>query len=103
MLFDNGALDATLASAAGDDPALLNELRTAFRESVARQLDLLARSRCDGNWTMAALRLKGLAASFHASELLELAEEAISGAPGDPVILRKIATFLHDPRITDAG
>ncbi|MCL4673259.1 MAG: Hpt domain-containing protein [Sphingomonadaceae bacterium] len=103
MLFDNGALDATLASAAGDDPALLNELRTAFRESVARQLDLLSRSRCDGNWTMAALRLKGLAASFHASELLELAEEAISGAPGDPVILRKIATFLHDPRIIDAG
>lgn len=98
MLFDNGALDATLASAAGDDPALLAELRQAFAESIARQLDLLTRSRCDGNWTMAAMRLKGVAASFHAAQLIELAEEAAAGAPGDPVVLRKIATYLSDFR-----
>lgn len=99
MLFDNGTLDATLAAAAGDDPALLAELRAVFRESVARQLDLLGRARCDGNWTIAAMRLKGLAASFHSVDLIALAEEALCGAPGDPVILRKIAAFLQDPEI----
>lgn len=94
MLFDNGALDATLAAAAGNDPALLAELRVAYRESIARQLDLLARSRCDGNWTMAAMRLEGIAASFHSVELVNLAQEALEGAPGDPVILRKIGSYL---------
>jgi HPt (histidine-containing phosphotransfer) domain-containing protein len=98
MLFDNGALDATLAAAAGDDPALLRELRAAFVESVERQQDLLSRARCDGNWTMAAMRLKGLAASFHAAELIDLAEEALRGAPGDPVIVRKIGAFVREYR-----
>ncbi|MFN4114482.1 MAG: Hpt domain-containing protein [Sphingomonadaceae bacterium] len=94
MLFDNGSLDATLAAAAGDDPSLLAELRGAFVESVARQLDLLKRARCDGNWIVAAMRLKGLAASFHAEELIGLADEALASAPGDPVILRRIEAFL---------
>lgn len=94
MLFDNGSLDATLASAAGDDPALLHELRGAFVESTARHLDLLKRARCDGNWEMAALRLKGLAASFHATQLMALADEAFASAPGDPVVVRRIEAFL---------
>ena len=102
MLFDNGALDATLAAAAGDDPALLAELRGAFGESVARQLDLMTRSRCDGNWTMAAMRLEGLASSFHAAELIGLAQEALSGAPGDPVVLRKIREYLGHFRARQA-
>ena len=45
-----------------------------------------------------ALRLKGVAASFHAAQLIELAEEAAAGAPGDPVILRKIGVYLSDFR-----
>lgn len=98
MLFDNGTLDATLAAAAGEDPGLLAELRVAFAESIARQLDLLARSRCDGNWTMAAMRLEGLASSFHAAKLIGLAREALSGAPGDPVVLRKIGDYLEQFR-----
>ncbi|MFN7159490.1 MAG: Hpt domain-containing protein, partial [Erythrobacter cryptus] len=57
MAFDYGALDATLAAAAGDDAALMRELRQAFLESAARQLDLLKRARCDGNWHVAAMRL----------------------------------------------
>lgn len=93
MLFDNGSFDATLTAAAGKDPALLAELRLAFVDSLARQIDLLRRSRCDGNWTMAALRLKGLAASFHAAELITLADEALASAPGDPVIVRRLETF----------
>ena len=64
MAYESGALDATLAAAAGDDEVLLGELRRAFIESLARQVDLLSRARCDGNWQMAAMRLKGLAVSF---------------------------------------
>jgi hypothetical protein len=93
MAYDPGAFDATLAAAAGADPALTAELRTAFADSLARHLDLLRRARCDGNWTMAALRLKGLAASFHAGELVALAEEAIAAAPGEPTVVRRLERF----------
>ena len=96
MAYEAGALDATLSAAAGEDGALFAELRLAFAESVARQLDLLRRSRCDGNWEMAALRLKGIAASFYAEPLIVLAEEALTGAPGDPVVLRRIQAFLGE-------
>ena len=96
MAYEAGALDATLAAAAGADAELFSELRQAFSESIARQVDLLRRSRCDGNWQMAALRLKGVAASFHAEPLIALADEAIDGAPGDPSVLRRIQAFLDD-------
>ena len=75
---------------------LLAELRRAFLDSLARQIDLLGRSRCDGNWHVAAMRLKGLAASFHAEPLTDLAEEALSGAPGDPAIVRRLQAFLAE-------
>ena len=94
MAFENGALDATLAAAAGNDPALVTELRGAFIESASRQLDLLKRSRCDGNWNVAAMRLKGLAASFHAEDLLIAAEVALESAPGEPAAIRGIETVL---------
>lgn len=96
MVHENGALDATLAAAAGDDPALLAELRAAFVESLERHIDLLGRARCDGNWNVAALRLRGIAASFHAGALLALAEEAVSSAPGEPTVLRKLEAFKRD-------
>lgn len=96
MVHENGALDATLAAAAGDDPALLAELRAAFVESLDRHIDLLGRARCDGNWNVAAMRLRGLAASFHAGTLQALAEEAIAAAPGEPTILRKLEAFKRD-------
>ncbi|AOL23449.1 hypothetical protein Ga0102493_112434 [Erythrobacter litoralis] len=90
MAYESGALDATIAAAAGDDSALMGELRKAFLDSAARQLDLLRRSRCDGNWNVAAMRLKGLAASFHAQDLLGAAENALASAPGDPAAIREI-------------
>ena len=93
MAYEKGAFDATIAAAAGQDPALGSELREAFLASLERHLDLLKRARCDGNWTVAAQRLRGLAASFHASDLVELAEEAIGGAPGDPSVVRRIEQF----------
>jgi len=94
MAHENGSLDATLAAAAGGDSELFAELRTAFIESVELQIDLLRRARCDGNWNIAALRLKGLGASFHAEELVALAEETLNSAPGEPVVVRKLAQFI---------
>ncbi|WP_374405519.1 Hpt domain-containing protein [Pelagerythrobacter sp.] len=96
MVHENGALDATLAAAAGEDPVLLAELRAAFVESLDRHIDLLGRARCDGNWDVAAMRLKGLAASFHAGALLSLADEALAAAPGEPTILRRLEAFRRD-------
>lgn len=96
MAFEYGAFSATLAAAAGDDPALRAELRTAFRDSLEQQVDLLSRARCDGNWVVAAQRIKGLAASFHAEPLMQLAEEAVETVPGDPAVLRKLGAFVQD-------
>ncbi|PEQ13396.1 Hpt domain-containing protein [Novosphingobium sp. PC22D] len=96
MAQDAGALDVTLAAAAGEDRQLYEELREAFRESVARQVDLLSRSRCDGNWTVSAMRLKGLAASFHVDPLHELAERALEAAPGEPTVVRALAQWLAE-------
>jgi HPt (histidine-containing phosphotransfer) domain-containing protein len=101
MAYLGDAIDAHLAAATGDDPALFRELRAAFVESARRQLDLLGRARCDGNWEMAALRLKSLAATFHAGDLIALADEALSGAPGEPAILRRIASALDSIEPTD--
>ncbi len=96
MAFDPGALNASLAAAVGSDHELLIELRDAFVESATRQLDLMSRARCDANWQLAASRLKSLAASFSALGLLALAEEALDGAPGDPVVLRKLGAAIRD-------
>mgnify|MGYP006052408613 CR=1 FL=1 len=96
MAYEAGALEATLMAAAGGDAALFEELRIAFIEGVARQTDLLERSRCDGNWAMACMRLKGLAASFHSESLLILAEDALLSAPGEPMVVRKLKSFIED-------
>ncbi len=96
MAYESAALDATLAAAAGDDIALLAELRLAFRESLGKHVDLLGRARCDGNWNVAAMRLKGLAASFHAEPLIALAEEALESAPGEPTVIRKLRAFADE-------
>ena len=101
MAYLGDAIDAHLAVAAGDDAELFRELRAAFVESARRQLDLLGRSRCDGNWEMAAHRLKSLAATFHAGDLGALADEALQGAPGEPAILRRIAAALDSIEPTD--
>ena len=96
MAYDPGTLNASLAAAVGNDGALMAELKSAFAESAARQLDLLGRSRCDANWRFAAARLKSIAASFGLNDLIALADEALAGAPGDPAVLRKIAAALDE-------
>lgn len=95
MAYDPGALNAALAAAVGSDGDLVDELRGAFLDSAARQHDLMGRARCDANWVVAASRLKSIAASFNVTGLADLADEALDGAPGDPVILRKIASALE--------
>jgi HPt (histidine-containing phosphotransfer) domain-containing protein len=96
MVYDPGALNASLAAAVGSDTDLLTELRAAFLESAERQIDLMSRARCDANWELAASRLKSLAASFGATGLMALADEALDGAPGDPVVLRKLRLAIED-------
>jgi hypothetical protein len=96
MVYDPGNLNASLSAAVGSDPTLVAQLRSDFIESVARQADLMGRARCDANWLIAASRLKSLAASFAATGLLELADEALEGAPGDPVVLRKLKQAVDD-------
>ena len=91
-----GDFDATLAAAAGEDAVLLAELRGAFVDSLTQQVGLLRRARCDGNWHVAAMRLRGLGASFHAPELIRLAELALDGAPGEPGELRKLDRFCAE-------
>lgn len=96
MAYEPGALEETLAAAAGGDADLFAELRASYAESVVKQIDLLERSRCDGNWHVAAMRLKGLAASFHSSGLLALAEEALDAAPGDPAVVRRLKAYIAE-------
>ena len=98
MAFATFDLDATIAAAAGDDTALLGELRAVFSESLARQIDLLRRARCDGNWNVAAMRLKGLGASFNAPDLVRLADRALDSAPGEPVVIRDLEQFAGEIR-----
>lgn len=96
MSMDYGFFDTALKAAAGEDAALIAELRASFVESAKRQLSLLTRSRCDANWQHTSWRLKGLAASFGATRLMDLADEASEGAPGDPVVLRKIGMAISE-------
>ncbi|PXW76036.1 HPt (histidine-containing phosphotransfer) domain-containing protein [Blastomonas natatoria] len=96
MAYESGALNAALSAAVGNDPDLVAELRGAFLESAARQIDLLGRARCDANWHFAALRLKSLAASFSVQGIVDLADQALEGAPGDPVVLRELAHAMRD-------
>lgn len=96
MIVHAGALDETLAAAAGDDPLLLAELRAAFVESLSHHLDMLRRARCDANWEVSALRIRGLGASFQVQPLIELANAALVAAPGEPTVVRDLAAFLGD-------
>ncbi|MBY0284561.1 MAG: Hpt domain-containing protein [Sphingomonas sp.] len=88
MAYDPGAIDASLAAALGEDLVLIAELRAAFVESAARASAGLQAAEDAVAWRAAALRLKGLAASFGAVRLMAIASEAAEAVP-------------HDPRITD--
>jgi histidine phosphotransfer protein HptB len=90
MAYDPGAIDATLAAAVGDEPALIAELRQSFLDSVKRCVATMKGADTPEAWTAAALRLKSLAASFGAIRLMALASEAASGAAHDATMLRRL-------------
>jgi hypothetical protein len=81
MLFDPGALDISLTVAVGEDPQLRAELRRAFLDSAMAMLDRMADAPSDALWFQSALRLKGLAGSFGANEIMRLVDRALDGAP----------------------
>jgi len=70
------ALDASLAAALGDDQALVAELRGVFLDSARKHFVALTNAATDAEWRDAALRLKGLAASFGAESLMDAAARA---------------------------
>jgi HPt (histidine-containing phosphotransfer) domain-containing protein len=90
MAYDPGAIDATLAAAVGDEPALIAELREAFLDGVQRCIETMKSADSPDGWASAALRLKGLAASFGAVRLMALATEAANGQAHDGAILRRL-------------
>jgi HPt (histidine-containing phosphotransfer) domain-containing protein len=90
MAYDPGAIDHALSAAIGDDPALIADLRAAFIDSAYAALHLLEQAGDDAKWRDAALRLRGLAASFGAVRLAALAEEAAAAPAGDARALRLI-------------
>ena len=96
MTYHSVPFELALRTASGEDIVLQQELRRAFANSLAYQLDLLRRSRCDGNWRLAADRLRGLGSSFHAMELIELADDAAKAAPGEPTAIRAIEKFFAE-------
>lgn len=95
MAYDPGAIDATLAAAVGDDPALIAELRDAFLESAGRVLEALKDADNTEEWRSAAWRLKGLAASFGAVRLMGLATDASEEQPGDIVTINRIRRAIE--------
>lgn len=101
MSFDSGPLDRYLCAAVGSDAAMARDLHGAFTEGARELADLMRRARCDANWNMAALRLKSLAATFGIVPLIELAEEAMAGAPGDPVMLSRIHAAIDTLSVND--
>lgn len=88
------AIEASLAAALGDDQVLLSELRGAFLDSAARHVEALREAQSDEDWRDAALRLKGLAASFGANALLEQAGRASRTSCGDRKALAGVQAEL---------
>jgi histidine phosphotransfer protein HptB len=90
MAYDPGAIDATLAAAVGDEPALIAELRESFTKSARAALTAMVTAEDGDAWRGAAWRLKGLAASFGALRLMAMAADAAAAPMGDVETLRKL-------------
>jgi histidine phosphotransfer protein HptB len=90
MAYDPGAIDAALAAAVGDEPGLIAELRVAFFDSAERTMATLEEAATEAEWREAAWRLKGLAASFGAVRLMQLAADAARGEPSDEPTLKRL-------------
>lgn len=92
MSFEPGQLNQALLAAVGDSPELIAELRAAFVQSLERQLQVLATAPTADVWVDAAHRLRGLAASFGADEVMDAAAHAVHCRPGDRATLASLET-----------
>ncbi|GAL99623.1 hypothetical protein [Sphingomonas parapaucimobilis] len=90
MTYEHGTIDSTLAAVAGDEPAVIQELRHAFVEGVTRAMEAMHMAEEAGEWREAALRLKGLAASVNALPLMTLAAQAAELESPDAQLLDRI-------------
>ncbi|KTT99190.1 hypothetical protein NS355_07115 [Sphingomonas yabuuchiae] len=90
MTYEHGTIDSTLAAVAGDEPAVIQELRRAFVEGVTRAMEAMHMAEDAAEWREAALRLKGLAASVNALPLMTLAAQAADLESPDPQLLDRI-------------
>ena len=88
------AISTSLAAAVGDDHALVAELHGAFLESATRHIEAMRQAADESDWRDAALRLKGLAASFGATTLMGLADYAAETRRGDAAALRDVENGL---------
>ena len=83
-------LDAVLAAAVGDEPALIAELRSAFFASANYHTASLAAATLPEGWSAAANRLHSLAASFGALSLIKVASEALRTPENESAMVRKV-------------
>ncbi|MFV0921068.1 Hpt domain-containing protein [Sphingomonas parapaucimobilis] len=90
MTYEHGTIDSTLAAVAGDEPAVIQELRHAFVEGVTRAMEAMHMAEDASEWREAALRLKGLAASVNALPLMTLAAQAAELESPDAQLLDRI-------------
>lgn len=90
MTYEHGTIDSALAAVAGDEPAVIQDLRRAFVEGVTRATEAMHMAEDAGEWREAALRLKGLAASVNALTLMTLAAQAAERDGPDPQLLDRI-------------
>ena len=94
MSMEPAALDAALAAAIGNDPALHAELRATFVTAARAHGEALGRAQTAVAWTAAAWRLHGLAASFGALGLMDCAADAGTAAAPDAMLLRRVRLAL---------
>lgn len=94
MTYEHGTIDSALAAVAGDEPAVIQDLRRAFVEGVTRTVEIMHQAQTGQEWHEAALRLKGLAASVNALPLMTLAAQAAERDGRDAALLDQIGKLI---------
>ncbi len=94
MAYDPGAIETALASALGDAPGLIAELRGAFFASAVGHIAALRVAQTKVQWDDAAARLKGLAACFGAARLMAAADHLRALDRIDHAALRRVDRAL---------
>lgn len=94
MAYEQGMLEMALAAAVGNDPTLVLELRSAFLDSAEQHYASLAAAAGTFEWQLGALRLKGLAASFGADDLIAAVDRLAESATGNVAALSAVRAEL---------